>query len=115
MRINELENKVTTTLADLSNQTTALHADIESSLVVSEKKVKTLDDLYRESNVENELLYERFNNELEKVLKGVRGGAPVDELRDKMKESQDEAAALRKENQRLKREILGLRSQLKGP
>ena len=113
-RINDLERKITTTLEELLNRTTSIHADVESSLAVSEKKAKSLDELYREANTENELLYERFNSELEKVLKAVKGGLAADELRAQMKESQEEAAKLRKENQRLKRENLGLRSQLKG-
>ena len=71
--------------------------------------------MYREANAENEMLYERFNTELGRVLKSVKDVGGAQELKVKLKESQDEAARLRKENQRLKRENLGLRSQLKGP
>ena len=108
-----LENKVSRALNDLAKQNKSIQADLESSLVVSEKKARSLDELYREANAENELLYERFNTELVKVLKSVKGGEGVEEMRSKLKESQSDAARLRKENQRLKRENVGLRSQLK--
>ena len=114
-RFTGLETRTNTLLADLSKRMSLIKADIDSSLTVSEKKAKSLDELYRESNAENELLYERFNTELGRVLKSVKDGVGTQEMRGKLKESQDEAARLRKENQRLKRENLGLRSQLKGP
>ena len=112
-RITTLETKLTATFADLSNRTASLRSDLDSSLTVSEKKSKSLDQLYRDANAENEALYERFNDELERVLRGVKGGQGVEEVRVKMKEAQEEAARLKKENQRLKREVLGLRSQLR--
>ena len=113
-RLSDLDRKITSALEELSSRAQAIHADVESSLTVSEKKARSLDELYREANAENELLYERFNGELEKVLKRVKAGEGAEEVRSQMKESQEEAARLRKENQRLKRENLGLRSQLKG-
>ena len=114
-RFSGLETRTSTLLEDLTKRMSLIQADVDSSLAVSEKKAKSLDDLYRESNAENELLYERFNTELGRVLKSVKDGVGTQEIRTKLKESQDEAARLRKENQRLKRENLGLRSQLKGP
>ena len=113
-RMDDLERSITATLHDLSSRTSVVQADVESSLTVAEKRAKNLDELYREANAENELLYERFNSELEKVLRALKGGAAMEEMRSQNKESQEEAAKLRKENQRLKRENLGLRSQLKG-
>ena len=113
-RITALESRTTALLTDLTTRTTSIQKDLESSLLVSERKAKSLDQLYREANAENEALYERFNEELGKVLKGVKGGQGVEEMRVKMKEAQMEAARLKKENQRLKRENLGLRCQLKG-
>ncbi|MCJ1282921.1 hypothetical protein MMC26_002247 [Xylographa opegraphella] len=114
IRITRLEGKISESAADLNKRYTSIQADLESSLVVNERKAKSLDELYREANAENEALYERFNEELSKVLKSVKGGQGVDEMRAKMKEAQDDAARLKRENQRLKRENLGLRSQLKG-
>ncbi|MCJ1397720.1 hypothetical protein MMC11_000916 [Xylographa trunciseda] len=113
-RVNVLEGKISESIAELSNRSASIQADLESSLVVNEKKAKSLDELYREANAENEALYERFNEELSKVLKAVKGGQGVEEMRAKMKEAQDDAARLKRENQRLKRENLGLRSQLRG-
>ncbi len=82
-------------------------------MTASERKFKTLDALYRECDAENAVLYERFNNELAKVLNGVKAGQGVDELKRKLKEGQDEAGKLRRENARLRREKIGLRSLVK--
>ena len=112
-RVSATEKKVGVVLEDLKSRTAAIQSDLESSIVVNEKKSKNLDKLYREANVENDLLYERFNGELEKILKRVNGTG-VEEMKVQLKEAQDEAARLRKDNQRLKREVVGLRSQLKG-
>ncbi|KAL8833552.1 MAG: hypothetical protein Q9170_004207 [Blastenia crenularia] len=111
-RLDSLSETIASLASDLRLQYTSLSKDIESSLLVSERKTRKLDELYKESNAENEALYERFNDELGKVLKGVKGGVGVEELRKKVKEGEDETARLRKENGRLKREVVGLRSQL---
>lgn len=86
---------------------------METSLLAADKKARTLDELYREANSENEALYERFNDELGRILRGVRTGNGVDEMRAKMVEVQGEVARLKTENTKLKREILGLRSVLR--
>ena len=111
-RINATEKKVSSFMEDLNKRTSAMEGDLESTIVVTEKKCRNLDKLYREANAENDALYERFNTELEKILKAVKS-VGVEELKRQLKESQDDAARLRKENQRLKRENVGLRSQLK--
>ena len=113
-RMAAIEGKISELVTNLTKQSASIQADLDSSLVVTERKAKSLDELYREANAENEALYERFNNELGKVLNAVRGGQGVEEMKTKMKEAQDDAARLKRENQRLKRENLGLRSQLKG-
>ena len=104
-----LSTFTTTHTASLSS----LSSDIESSLLVSDKKARKLDELYREANAENEALYERFNDELGKILGKVKRGEGVDETRSKLKEAQEEVARLKKENGRLKREVVGLRSLMK--
>ena len=91
-----------------------LEKDLESSLVVSERKARKLDELYREANAENEALYERFNEELDKVLKGVRAGEGVEEMRGVVREGREEVQRLKREGQRLRRENVGLRCQLAG-
>ncbi|KAL9014134.1 MAG: hypothetical protein Q9173_001225 [Seirophora scorigena] len=110
---------VTSTLSTLAStvraQYSSLSKDVDSSLLISERKARKLDELYREANAENEALYERFNDELGKVLKAVRGGEGTEELRRKVREGAEEAGRLRRENGKLKREAVGLRSQLAGP
>lgn len=112
-RVSEMEQLLTSRLDALGAQADAIQADLESSLLVSETKSKNLDALYRQASVENEMMYDRFNGELEKVLKKVTAGPGLDEMRRQLKAAQDESQRLRKDNQRLKRENLGLRSQLR--
>ena len=92
----------------------SISSDLDSSFLVSEKKARKMDELYREANAENEALYERFNDELGKILGKVKKGEGVEELKSKMKEAQDEVLKLKRENARLKREAVGLRSLMKG-
>lgn len=112
-RLSTLESSVPASVDAVAARVAKIHADALSSLSVSEAKAKKLDELYREANAENEALYARFNDELARVLKAVKSGQGVEELKTKVRESQDEAGRLRRENARLKREVLGLRSQLK--
>lgn len=112
-RFSALEANMTNLLADMHSRITSISSDVTSSLSVSEAKARRLDELYREANAENEALYARFNDELARVLKTVRQGEGVGELKKQVKEGQEERDRLRRENARLKREVLGLRSQLK--
>ncbi|KEQ70167.1 hypothetical protein M436DRAFT_54391 [Aureobasidium namibiae CBS 147.97] len=111
--LSTLEASLSSSVDAVAARVAKIQADALSSLAVSESKAKKLDELYREANAENEALYARFNDELARVLKSVRSGQGLDELKNKVRESQDEAGRLRRENARLKREVLGLRSQLK--
>ncbi|OJD19104.1 hypothetical protein AJ78_00890 [Emergomyces pasteurianus Ep9510] len=113
-RARSLESKVTVLLSELSSKTAVLEKDIETSLLVSERRAKKLDELYREASAENTALYERFNVELSKVAKEVRLGAGEDALKSQLKEALDEVARVKKENLRLKREIGGLKAQQLG-
>ena len=88
----------------------SISSDLESSLVIAEKKSRKLDELYREANAENEALYERFNDELEKIVKGVRVGNDVEEFWNRMRDAQGEIGRLKRENAKLRREVVGLRS-----
>ncbi|KAL9607742.1 MAG: hypothetical protein Q9167_007372 [Letrouitia subvulpina] len=110
--VAEIQTRLSTFVEELTAANELIKRDVEFSLSVSEKKARKLDELYREANAENEALYERFNDELSKVLKGVKLGGGNEEMRMKMKEAQDDVVKLKKENQRLKREVVGLRSQL---
>ncbi|KAL8780799.1 MAG: hypothetical protein Q9213_006300 [Squamulea squamosa] len=111
-RLASLSKSLTRLTADLESRYSSLSKDVESSLLVSERKCRKLDDLYKEANAENEALYDRFNDELGKILSRVKGGEGSEELKKKVKESEQEQQRLRKENARLKREMVGLRSQL---
>ena len=53
---------------------------METSLLAADRKARKIDELYREANAENEALYERFNDELGKILKEVRAGNGVEEM-----------------------------------
>lgn len=70
--------------------------------------------MYKESSAENELLYEKFNGELGKIVKALRGKGEKEELVAKLKEAGEETARTKKENARLKREVVTLRALLKG-
>ena len=113
-RVAALETSMRTSLDIINARTSSISSDLTSSLQVSESRVKKLDELYREANAENEALYAKFNEELAKVLKGVKKGQGGEEMQRKMKEQQEELSRLRKENGRLKREVVGLRAQLRG-
>ncbi|KAF2020047.1 hypothetical protein BU24DRAFT_419634 [Aaosphaeria arxii CBS 175.79] len=112
-RIANLEKHLKTTLDALQLRSTTISNDVTSSLQVSEARAKHLDQLYRDMNAENEALYARFNEELEKVERAVRKGKGNEEVDRRMKASEEEAARLRKENARLKREVAGLKAQLR--
>lgn len=111
-----LESKIPEIVKDLTAKNDNVKSDLEKGLQASEFKVKGLDQLYKESSAENELLYEKFNGELGKIVKALRGKGKVDkeELIIKIKEQSEETAKTKKENARLRREILTLRTLLKG-
>lgn len=106
----DLATTLNKTIASLTASTSAIAKDVETSLVSANKKALKLDELCREANAENEMLYERFNDELGKILTGVKAGNGIEEMKGKMLETQAEVARLKGENARLKREVAGLRS-----
>lgn len=114
-RVRTMSEKVSTTTADLNSKVSALEKDIESSLIVSERRAKKLDELYREACAENEALYRRFNDELSKMSKDVRQGTGDSAMKDQLWQALDELARVKKENMRLKREVGGLKAQQVGP
>ncbi|WPH04480.1 Hypothetical protein R9X50_00737100 [Acrodontium crateriforme] len=114
-RLQALEVLLPSRLDALNGDLSTLRVDFTNALTISETKCKNLDALYREANGENEALYARFNSELARVLKTVRGSDSdgVEELKRQLKESQDMVAGLKRETARLKRENVGLRAQLR--
>jgi septal ring factor EnvC (AmiA/AmiB activator) len=114
-KIAALEGRIPEVVKELQSQNEQSKLELEKSLQASEIKVKGLDQLYKESSAENELLYEKFNAELGKIVKALKGKGKEDkeELVGKLKESSEETAKTKKENARLRRELLTLRALLK--
>jgi DNA repair exonuclease SbcCD ATPase subunit len=112
-RVLKLEGQLSQTVEQFNTSVQRFQNDIASSLTVAESKNKKLDELYKEANGENEALYARFNDELNRILKAVKSGDGVEEMKTQLKEHQEELAKLRRENARLKREGAGLRAQLR--
>ncbi|THC97894.1 hypothetical protein EYZ11_002645 [Aspergillus tanneri] len=110
-RVHELETKFEWLSGEFNGRTSSIEKDLESSLVVSEKRAKKLDELYREASAENEALYDRFNSELSKIAKDARSGNAEEALKSQLSSALDEIGRLKKENFRLKREVAGLRAQ----
>jgi hypothetical protein len=110
-RLSSLEERFDNMSGEYNGRTSALEKDLESSLIVSEKRVKKLDELYREASAENEALYDRFNTELSKIARDVRSGSAEDSLKSQLANALEEISRLKKENFRLKREVGGLRAQ----
>ena len=110
-RIRMLESRFDSLSGEFNGRTSAMEKDLESSLVVSEKRSKKLDELYREASAENEALYDRFNSELSKLAKDVRAGSTEEALKNQLTGALEDIGRLKKENFRLKREVGGLRAQ----
>ncbi|KAI9794409.1 MAG: hypothetical protein M1816_005479 [Peltula sp. TS41687] len=114
-RLKELTTKQQTSKAETNERLNGL----QRALDALEKRNTSIEELYRETAAENEVLYERFNDELAKISGAVRSGggaggggeeAGMKTLVDKLKDTQVELARLKKENGRLKREVVGLRT-----
>ena len=101
-RLKTLEDRFSSTSASLTCSIDDAKRDISESLRASGKRVKKLEKLYGVVNAENEALYERFNEELGKILGKVKGGEGMAEMRKRIKELEGECEGLRRENGRLK-------------
>ena len=115
-KLSALESRIPQIVKDLDRRNEEVKQDLDKGLQASEYKVKGLDQLYKESSAENELLYEKFNNELGKIVKALKGKGKDDKegLVAKLKEASEETAKVKKENARLRRELVTLRTLLKG-
>lgn len=114
--VKALEDRIPQMMAELTERHAAIQRDLESTLKANEAKVKAIDQLFKESTAENELLYEKFNSELGKIVKALKGKGRDDkeELVSKLREQSEETAKAKKENARLRREMVSLRTILKG-
>lgn len=107
-----MTTRLSTTFASLNASVTSISQDVETSLLAADRKARKLDELYREAYAGNKALTERFHDELGKVLKGVRTGNGVEEMRTKMVEAQVEVGQLKTENARLRREVVVMKSMM---
>ncbi|KAI0103667.1 hypothetical protein GGR51DRAFT_524022 [Nemania sp. FL0031] len=114
--IQALEERLPIMVGQLTTRQDQLQKDMDSVVKISEAKVKGIDQLHKEAMAENEILYERFNGELGRIVKALKGKGreEKEELVARMKDSSEEVARLKKENARLKREIISLRGVIKG-
>lgn len=114
--VKSLEDRMPSLLEDIEAKQATFQRDMDSTLKASEAKVRSIDQLYKEAVAENELLYERFNGELGKIVRALKGKGKEDkeELMGKLKDQGDETARLKKENSKLKREMASLKAALKG-
>lgn len=103
-------------MQELRDRQDELQRDVEITLKTTESKMRSIDQLHKEAVAENELLYERFNSELGKIVKALKGKGKEDkeELIVKLKTQGEELAKMKKENARLKREMISMRAALKG-
>ncbi|KAF4509120.1 hypothetical protein G6O67_005422 [Ophiocordyceps sinensis] len=114
--VKTLESSVPTMMRDLMDRQATMHKEMDTILKTSEAKIRAIDQMHKEAVAENELLYEKFNGELGKIINALRGRGMDDkeELVTKLRDQNEEMARLRKENTRLKRDTLSLRAALKG-
>ncbi|KAF4444702.1 Rho guanyl nucleotide exchange factor [Fusarium acutatum] len=114
--VRELEDRIPTAIQELQDKQNAIQRDMETTVKAAEAKVRAIDQLYKEAVAENELLYEKFNGELGKIVKALKGKGKdeKEELMMRLRDQSDETARVKKENARLKREMVSLRAALKG-
>lgn len=113
--VQALEERVPQVMEEVQERQAALQRDVEATLRATEAKVRAIDQLYKEAMAENELLYEKFNAELAKIVRALKGKGREDkeELIARLKESSEETARVKKENARLRREMVSLRMLVK--
>ena len=114
--VQVLEERIPQMMQELQERQAAIQADMDSTLKATESKVRAIDQLYKEATAENELLYEKFNGELGKIVKALKGKGKDDkeEIANKLRESGEELARAKKENARLRREMASLRAAMRG-
>ncbi|OAQ99407.1 hypothetical protein LLEC1_07580 [Akanthomyces lecanii] len=110
-----LEAKLSKTMQELQDRYSVMQEEMDTTLKATEAKMRSIDQLHKEVSAENELIYEKFNDELGKIVRALRskGKEDKEELVGKLKEQSEAAARLRRENGRLKRENISLRASLK--
>ena len=114
--LKEAEARMNKRLSEILAKVSELNAVVKDSLAVSEARAKGLDKAYREASEENEAIYARYNEELERLMraqgKGEKGEV-VGELERQVRGQKEVVERLGRENARLKREVVGLKAQLR--
>ncbi|KAG4221328.1 hypothetical protein PC116_g30196, partial [Phytophthora cactorum] len=72
-RVRALEDRVPMLFAQLIDRQDQLQYDMDNTVRAAEGKVRAIDQLYKEAMAENEILYEKFNSELGKIVKAIKG------------------------------------------
>ncbi|CAK7264173.1 hypothetical protein SEPCBS119000_000863 [Sporothrix epigloea] len=113
--VKALEAGLPQRIQEVTERQEALQRDMDATVKASEAKVRAIDQMYKEATAENELLYEKFNIELGKIVRALKGKGREDkeELVAKLKMQTEETARLKKDNARLRREAVSLRTLLK--
>ncbi|KAI1104065.1 hypothetical protein F4804DRAFT_205712 [Jackrogersella minutella] len=113
--VKALEERVPMLISQLHERNDQLQREMENNLKAAEAKVKSIDQLYKEATAENELLYEKFNSELGKIVKAIKGKGRDDkeDLMTRMRDYSEETARMKRENTRLRRDMASLRALLK--
>ncbi|KAH8681547.1 hypothetical protein BX600DRAFT_392465 [Xylariales sp. PMI_506] len=113
--VASLESRIPVMIKEITDRQESLQRDMEDTLKATEAKVRAIDQLYQESRAENEILYEKFNSELAKIVRALKNkGGEKEDLVTKLKEATEETARIKKENARLRREMASLRTLVKG-
>lgn len=114
--VKALEEKIPSMTQEMQDKQAALQKEMDTTVRAAEAKLRAIDQLHKEVTAENELLYEKFNDELGRIVKALRGKGKDEKelLMTKLKDQSEETAKLTKENARLKREIVSLKTALKG-
>ncbi|KAF3064073.1 putative rho guanyl nucleotide exchange factor protein [Daldinia childiae] len=114
--LRTLEDRVPMLVAQLLDRQDQLQYDMDNTVRAAEGKVRAIDQLYKETMAENEILYEKFNGELGKIVKALKGKGRDDkeDIITRMRDYSEETARVKRENARLRREMASLRALMKG-
>ncbi|KAI1468843.1 uncharacterized protein F4812DRAFT_348561 [Daldinia caldariorum] len=113
--VRALEDRIPMIVAQLIDRQDQLQYDMDNTVKAAEGKVRAIDQLYKEAMAENEILYEKFNSELSKIVKAIKGKGRDDkeEMVTRMRDYSEETARVKRENARLRREMASLRALMK--
>ena len=114
LKLDRLSENLVKSSSQQATTLAKLRQDLDKSLLVADQRARSLEELYKEANAENEALYERFNEELERVLGKVRRGEGVQEMQSRLGDALKEISTLRGERARFKKDLADLRSQMTG-